>query len=167
MSVFAAVALPVAAGAGPDPLSGVDVSGKAVNYVGGRTTPRGRIAALSHYDVLKTTEPLTCSDGAANFTCLLSKTETVAKAGATSDITEGRLESHYVGVGYGNVKVLGLLKAHMRCRDGDNGSPVYRRGWPIGFNSVKIYAYGVVSGAYGYVCFFSSLIAHHLYVKYA
>ncbi len=34
----------------------------------------GKIAALSHYDVLKTTEPLTCSDGVQNFTCLLSKT---------------------------------------------------------------------------------------------
>ncbi len=35
----------------------------------------GKIAALSHYDVLKTTEPLTCSDGVQNFTCLLSKTD--------------------------------------------------------------------------------------------
>jgi hypothetical protein len=34
----------------------------------------GKIAAFSHYDVLKTTEPLTCSDGVQNFTCLLSKT---------------------------------------------------------------------------------------------
>ncbi len=34
----------------------------------------GKIAALSHHDVLKTTEPLTCSDGVRNFTCLLSKT---------------------------------------------------------------------------------------------
>jgi len=34
-----------------------------------------KIAALSHYDVLKTTEPLTCSDGVQNFTCLLSKTD--------------------------------------------------------------------------------------------
>jgi hypothetical protein len=33
------------------------------------------MAALSHYDVLKTTEPLTCSDGVQNFTCLLSKTD--------------------------------------------------------------------------------------------
>jgi len=33
------------------------------------------MAALSHYDVLKTTEPLTCSDGVRNFTCLLSKTD--------------------------------------------------------------------------------------------
>jgi hypothetical protein len=35
----------------------------------------GKIAALSHHDVLKTTEPLTCSDGVQNFTCLLSKTD--------------------------------------------------------------------------------------------
>jgi hypothetical protein len=35
----------------------------------------GKMAALSHYDVLKTTEPLTCSDGVQNFTCLLSKTD--------------------------------------------------------------------------------------------
>ncbi len=34
----------------------------------------GKIAAFSHHDVLKTTEPLTCSDGVYNFTCLLSKT---------------------------------------------------------------------------------------------
>ncbi len=33
------------------------------------------MTALSHYDVLKTTEPLTCSDGVRNFTCLLSKTD--------------------------------------------------------------------------------------------
>jgi len=33
------------------------------------------MAALSHHDVLKTTEPLTCSDGVYNFTCLLSKTD--------------------------------------------------------------------------------------------
>ena len=31
--------------------------------------------AFSHHDVLKTTEPLTCSDGVQNFTCLLSKTD--------------------------------------------------------------------------------------------
>ena len=35
----------------------------------------GKMAALSHYDVLRTTEPLTCSDGVRNFTCLLSKTD--------------------------------------------------------------------------------------------
>jgi len=65
VSVFAAVALPVAAGAGPDPLSGVDVCREAVNYAGGRTTPRGRIAALCHHGVLETAEPPTSSHGAA------------------------------------------------------------------------------------------------------
>ena len=35
----------------------------------------GKIAAFSHHDVLKTTGPLTCSDGVYNFTCLLSKTD--------------------------------------------------------------------------------------------
>jgi hypothetical protein len=35
----------------------------------------GKIAAFSHHDVLKSTEPLTCSDGVQNFTCLLSKTD--------------------------------------------------------------------------------------------
>jgi hypothetical protein len=35
----------------------------------------GKMAVLSHHDVLKTTEPLTCSDGVQNFTCLLSKTD--------------------------------------------------------------------------------------------
>jgi hypothetical protein len=35
----------------------------------------GKMAALSHHDVLKTTEPLTCSDGVQNFTCMLSKTD--------------------------------------------------------------------------------------------
>jgi hypothetical protein len=38
-------------------------------------TLHGKIAALSRHDVLKTTEPLTCSDGAINFTCLLMKTD--------------------------------------------------------------------------------------------
>jgi hypothetical protein len=33
------------------------------------------MAAFSYHDVLKTTEPLTCSDGVHNFTCLLSKTD--------------------------------------------------------------------------------------------
>jgi len=33
------------------------------------------VAALAHYDVVKTSEPLTCTDGVANFTCLLSKTD--------------------------------------------------------------------------------------------
>jgi hypothetical protein len=90
----------------------------------------------------------------------------VAKAGARTDITEGRLESHYVVVDYGAVKVLGLLQAGMTCRGGDSGSPVYRRGWPIGFYSIEIYAYGIVSGTNGDSCFFSPLDAYPLYVKY-
>lgn len=91
----------------------------------------------------------------------------VAKADATSDITERRLESYYIGVGYSNVKVLGLLKAYMICQSGDSGSPVYGRGWPIGFYSIEIYAYSNMSGTTGDSCLFSPLIAHHLYVKYA
>jgi hypothetical protein len=53
----------------------------------------GKIAALSHYDVLKTTEPLTCSDGVRNFTCLLSKTDItpilreLKKIGATPEVS--------------------------------------------------------------------------------
>ncbi|MEM4846499.1 MAG: hypothetical protein QW794_01910 [Thermosphaera sp.] len=35
----------------------------------------GKIAALAHYDVIKTTEPRLCSNGAANYTCFLSKTD--------------------------------------------------------------------------------------------
>ncbi|MCU7788210.1 S1 family peptidase [Pyrobaculum sp. 3827-6] len=73
--VVAAVMLVVVAGARPDPPSGVYVPRDVVNYAGNHTTLWGKIAALSHYDVLKTTEPLMCSDGAANFTCLLSKTD--------------------------------------------------------------------------------------------
>jgi hypothetical protein len=47
----------------------------AYQYAKLHATLYGKIAALSHYDVLKTTEPLTCSDGVRNFTCLLSKTD--------------------------------------------------------------------------------------------
>jgi len=50
-------------------------SGQAYQYARAHVTLHGKIAALSHHDVLKTTEPLTCSDGARNFTCLLSKTD--------------------------------------------------------------------------------------------
>ena len=50
------------------------VSG-AYQYAKHHATLYGKIAALSHHDVLKTTEPLTCSDGVQNFTCLLSKTD--------------------------------------------------------------------------------------------
>ena len=48
---------------------------EAYQYAKLLATLYGKIAALSHYDVLKTTEPLTCSDGVQNFTCLLSKTD--------------------------------------------------------------------------------------------
>ncbi|AET34092.1 hypothetical protein [Pyrobaculum ferrireducens] len=64
MSVFAAVALLAVAGAGPGPLSGVDVSREAVNYAGSHTTPRGKAATVSRHGVLKTTEPPTSSHGA-------------------------------------------------------------------------------------------------------
>ncbi len=47
----------------------------AYQYAKALATLYGKIAALSHHDVLKTTEPLTCSDGVQNFTCLLSKTD--------------------------------------------------------------------------------------------
>jgi len=53
--------------------AGADAGG-AYQYAKLHVTLYGKIAALSHYDVLKTTEPLTCSDGVYNFTCLLSKT---------------------------------------------------------------------------------------------
>jgi hypothetical protein len=51
-----------------------DASG-AYQYARSHVTLYGKIAALSHHDVLKTTEPLTCSVGVQNFTCLLSKTD--------------------------------------------------------------------------------------------
>jgi hypothetical protein len=44
-------------------------------YAEVHTSLHGKIAALSHHDILKTTEPLLCSDGSVNFTCLLSKTD--------------------------------------------------------------------------------------------
>ena len=44
---------------------------EAYQYARSHVTLYGKIAALSHYDVLKTTAPLTCSDGVHNFTCLL------------------------------------------------------------------------------------------------
>jgi len=50
-------------------------AGGAYQYAKLHGTLYGKMAALSHYDVLKTTEPLTCSDGVQNFTCLLSKTD--------------------------------------------------------------------------------------------
>ncbi|MCU7786972.1 hypothetical protein ODS41_03385 [Pyrobaculum sp. 3827-6] len=56
--VFAAVMLLVAVEARSEPPSGVDVPREAVNYAGYHTTLWGKIAALSHYDVLKTTDRL-------------------------------------------------------------------------------------------------------------
>jgi len=56
------------------PAAGADAGG-AYQYAKAHATLYGKMAALSHYDVLKTTEPLTCSDGVQNFTCLLSKTD--------------------------------------------------------------------------------------------
>jgi hypothetical protein len=50
-------------------------AGGAYQYARSHVTLYGKMAALSHHDVLKTTEPLTCSDGVQNFTCLLSKTD--------------------------------------------------------------------------------------------
>jgi len=47
----------------------------ALNYAGNHTTLWGKVAALAHYDVVKASEPLTCTNGVANFTCLLSKTD--------------------------------------------------------------------------------------------
>jgi hypothetical protein len=48
---------------------------QAYQYARAHVTLHGKIAALSHHDALKTAEPLVCSDGARNFTCLLSKTD--------------------------------------------------------------------------------------------
>jgi hypothetical protein len=56
------------------PAAGADAGG-AYQYARSHVALYGKIAAFSHYDVLKTTEPLTCSDGVQNFTCLLSKTD--------------------------------------------------------------------------------------------
>lgn len=47
----------------------------ALRYAQMQTTLWGKIGALAHYDVVKTTEPRLCSDGVANFTCFLSKTD--------------------------------------------------------------------------------------------
>nr|WP_287069632.1 hypothetical protein [Pyrobaculum sp.] len=74
----------------------VDVAAprEAINYAGNHTTLWGKIAALAHFDVVKTTEPLTCSDGVANFTCLLSKTDVrpilsaLSKAGVKAEARE-------------------------------------------------------------------------------
>ncbi len=60
--------------AASQPAAGADAGG-AYQYAKTHVTLYGKMAAFSHYDVLKTTEPLTCSDGVRNFTCLLSKTD--------------------------------------------------------------------------------------------
>lgn len=53
---------------GPDtPAKGDDV--------GMHTTLWGKIAALAHHDVVKTSEPMACSNGTATHVCLLSKTD--------------------------------------------------------------------------------------------
>ncbi|ABP50308.1 MAG: hypothetical protein OWQ51_04760 [Pyrobaculum arsenaticum] len=46
-------------------------------YSKGHQTLWGKIGALAHYDVVKTTDPRLCSDGLSNFTCFLSKTDVV------------------------------------------------------------------------------------------
>jgi hypothetical protein len=66
--VFALFLLVAQPGEAPD-------AGGAYQYARSHVTLYGKMAALSHHDVLKTTEPLTCSDGVQNFTCLLSKTD--------------------------------------------------------------------------------------------
>jgi hypothetical protein len=66
--VFALFQLVAQPGEAPD-------AAGAYQYAKLHVTLYGKIAALSHHDVLKTTEPLTCSDGVQNFTCLLSKTD--------------------------------------------------------------------------------------------
>jgi len=62
------------------PAAGADAGG-AYQYAKAHVTLYGKMAALSHHDVMKTTEPLTCSDGVQNFTCLLSKTDVMPVLG--------------------------------------------------------------------------------------
>ncbi len=74
------------------PAAGAD-AGEAYQYAKLHVTLYGKMAALSHHDVLKTTAPLTCSDGVQNFTCLLSKTHItpilreLKKIGATPEVS--------------------------------------------------------------------------------
>ena len=63
------------------PAAGADAGG-AYQYAKAHVTLYGKMAALSHHDVMKTTEPLTCSDGVQNFTCLLSKTDVMPVLGS-------------------------------------------------------------------------------------
>jgi hypothetical protein len=74
LGVAAAVLVFVLLLAASQPAAGADTGG-AYQYAKAHVTLYGKMAALSHHDVLKTTEPLTCSDGVQNFTCLLSKTD--------------------------------------------------------------------------------------------
>jgi len=53
----------------------VEIPRAALNYAGNHTTLWGKVAALAHYDVVKTSEPLTCTDGVSIFPCHLSKTD--------------------------------------------------------------------------------------------
>ena len=39
------------------------------------STLHGKVAVFSYYDVVKTSEPLLCSDGVVNFTCVISKVD--------------------------------------------------------------------------------------------
>lgn len=55
---------------------------RALKYAEAHSTLAGKIGALAHYDVVKTTEPLTCTDGVSNFTCFLSKTGVEEALGA-------------------------------------------------------------------------------------
>jgi hypothetical protein len=74
LGVAAAVVVLVLVLAVAPPAAGADAGG-AYQYAKAHVTLYGKVAALSYHDVLKTTEPLTCSDGVQNFTCLLSKTD--------------------------------------------------------------------------------------------
>ncbi|MEL9990661.1 MAG: hypothetical protein QXP98_00040 [Thermoproteus sp.] len=44
-------------------------------FVRQHATLWGKIAALAQYDVVKTSEPMACSNGTATYVCLLSKTD--------------------------------------------------------------------------------------------
>lgn len=58
------------------PAAGETAEGDGVRwFVQMHTTLWGKIAALAHYDVVKTSEPLMCSDGAATHVCILAKTD--------------------------------------------------------------------------------------------
>ncbi|RFA92477.1 hypothetical protein CGL51_14205 [Pyrobaculum aerophilum] len=87
VAVFVAVAAYQLASAG----SGEHLPRVVINYVGNH---RGKIAALAHFNVIKTSEPLTCYDGIVNFTCVISKTDikpilnALLKAGVEAEAVE-------------------------------------------------------------------------------